>query len=315
MFQVERGSFGKFNKIVLLNDHSKESVTIIPDFGGAVNELRLRKGDQNHSIIDGYETAEEMESNDWSKSIKLIPFPNRIQDGKYNFNNKDYQLDINFPKQNHAIHGFIKDKKLQVIREESDSERAMITLVYKHDGSTEGYPFKFFVEIDYILSKDGFECKTTIENKEENQDIPVGDGWHPYFTTGSDVSDLELTLPVVDKIEVDDRQIPNGKKTLFNEFKVSKKIGGTILDTCFTVEQSSKAITKIKDPKKDLTINVWQETGNRSYNFVQVFTPPKKTVIAIEPMTCNMDAFNNKEGLIVLRPNEYFTASYGVTLV
>ncbi|MCB0643138.1 MAG: hypothetical protein KDC44_15925, partial [Phaeodactylibacter sp.] len=50
------------------------------------------------------------------------------------------------------------------------------------------------------------------------------------------------------------------------------------------------------------------------YNFLQVFTPDHRQSIAIEPMTCNVDAFNNREGLIVLKPGEAHAASFGLRL-
>ena len=50
------------------------------------------------------------------------------------------------------------------------------------------------------------------------------------------------------------------------------------------------------------------------YNYLQVFIPPLRNSIAIEPMTCNTDAFNNKEGLIILEPDQQFKASYGVSI-
>jgi aldose 1-epimerase len=50
------------------------------------------------------------------------------------------------------------------------------------------------------------------------------------------------------------------------------------------------------------------------YNFLQVYTPPHRNTIAIEPMTCLADAFNNKKGLIILKPSETASFSFGVKL-
>ncbi len=61
-----------------------------------------------------------------------------------------------------------------------------------------------------------------------------------------------------------------------------------------------------------LTINIWQQTGKWKYNYLQVFIPPSKKSIAVEPMTCAADAFNNKMGLIILNPKKSFSTSCGV---
>ena len=84
-------------------------------------------------------------------------------------------------------------------------------------------------------------------------------------------------------------------------------------DTCFALdEQEEKATTEIFDPVQDLSINIWQETGKMKYNFLQVFIPESRDSIAIEPMTCTADAFNNNIGLVVLAPNQSLIVSCGV---
>lgn len=313
MFSIEKGKFGSFSKAILKNLDTNESVSIIPGFGGTVNELLLSKGGVLHSIIDGCLTTVEMKENIWSKSNKLIPFPNRVEDGKYSWNEVVYELEIDLPLQNHAIHGFIKNKKMKVIKEVADERMASITLAYEHKGSTRGYPFKFYVEIVYTLHKGGFACQTMVENK-DNVDIPMGDGWHPYFRTGSHIGRLYLKLPSKEIVEADNRQIPTGEKMPFTEFNKERLIGDKSFDDCFTVEGKDTASTEIFDKDKNLRIRLWQETGDKKYNFVQLFTTPSRSTIAIEPMTCNVNAFNNQDGLIALSPKESFRASYGVSL-
>jgi len=60
---------------------------------------------------------------------------------------------------------------------------------------------------------------------------------------------------------------------------------------------------------------ICQETGKYKYNFLQVYTPPHRKSIAIEPMTCAPNAFNNEQGLIILAPFESFSASWGISMV
>ena len=59
---------------------------------------------------------------------------------------------------------------------------------------------------------------------------------------------------------------------------------------------------------------MWQEAGPGAYRYLQVYTPPGRESIAIEPMTCAPNAFNNGMGLIRLDPGEAFTASFGISL-
>lgn len=85
MFVVKKDAFGPHERYVLLNHETQEYVSVIPSFGGHVNELILKKNGLLHSIIDGAKTIEELIANPYYKSAKLIPFPNRIKDGKYVF--------------------------------------------------------------------------------------------------------------------------------------------------------------------------------------------------------------------------------------
>jgi len=48
--------------------------------------------------------------------------------------------------------------------------------------------------------------------------------------------------------------------------------------------------------------------------FLQLFTPPKKNIIAIEPTTGISDSFNNKIGLQILEPDETYTIDWNITL-
>jgi len=109
--------------------------------------------------------------------------------------------------------------------------------------------------------------------------------------------------------------IPTGKILAFEKFCELTKISSTELDTGFKIDAAEISMeTELFDPEAFVKIKVYQEIGEKKYNFLQVYIPPTRDSIAIEPMTCNIDAFNNRDGLIVLEPGEIFEASYGVRL-
>ena len=51
------------------------------------------------------------------------------------------------------------------------------------------------------------------------------------------------------------------------------------------------------------------------FNYLQLYIPPDRSSIAIEPMTCSVDAFNNGDGLIILEVAEVIKASCGFELI
>lgn len=314
MFRIDDEKFGKLTKVKLVNIESREHVSVIPGFGANVNEIVLGKKELNYSILDGAKNYSELIKNKWYKGAKLIPFPNRILDGRYTFNRKSFRLPINFPTQNHAIHGLIYNQNFTVKERAISKRSASVLLEYLYSGKAVGYPFKFKVHIRYALSRDGFECNTVIKN-EHSATIPIGDGWHPYFRVKGRLTDLLLRIPSTQQIEVDERMIPTGEVKMFEKFSSLSKIGDEKIDAGFQLRKGrGRAKTELVDQENNLKVTVWQETGEMKYNYVQVFIPPSRKSIAIEPMTCNINAFNNGDGLILLNPKSTFNASYGVRL-
>jgi len=313
MYKIIKEKFGNFTKVKLLNNNDGEYVSIIPEFGANINEIILKKRGELFSIIDGDKNFTELVENKWFKGAKLTPFPNRINKGTYSHSGIEYKLPINFP-QGHAIHGLVYDKSFKITEENAGESEAVLTLEYTGNKLV-GYPFNFSLSITLTLNSKGFVCKTLITN-EDKIDIPVGDGWHPYFTLNDQIDDLFLKIPSNKEICVDNLMIPTGKKITMDKFLESNKIGEQNFDTGFVVSyEEGIAKTEITDKKSDITIQIWQETGKNKYNYLQVFIPPERKSIAIEPMSCNTDAFNNKEGLTILKPKEKFSASYGVNLI
>ena len=110
--------------------------------------------------------------------------------------------------------------------------------------------------------------------------------------------------------------IPTGVKTPSGGKSGLVSIGNREFDNGYELsEEDMVAVTLLFCPERDALVALWQETGDRKYNFLQVYIPPDRCSIAIEPMTCSTNAFNNKEGLIILKPGEKFEAAYGVRLV
>jgi aldose 1-epimerase len=107
--------------------------------------------------------------------------------------------------------------------------------------------------------------------------------------------------------------IPTGKRYAYDDFVQRKKIGATVLDNCFIVPRDGVEMgVHLFGPQGHL--RYWQATGPGKFNYLQLFTPPYGTSLAIEPMTCNVDAFNNGDGLARLRAGQELRASAGVVM-
>ena len=161
---------------------------------------------------------------------------------------------------------------------------------------------------------EGLICTTRIINNSKNT-VPLSDGWHHYFDLGIKVDELELKLNVPEIVKLDLRNIPTGEKEFYNNFRIPKKIGNSQFDSCFKINSNNgKAVTKLIAPANNIDLNIWQETGNNKYEYLVVYTPPGRRSIAVEPMTSNINSFNNGEDLIQLAPGKEYVSSYGIYL-
>lgn len=312
MYKHTISPFGAFEKHTIYNENG-DSFSIVPGFCANLIDLQF----DNISVIESYQTPEALVENNWGKSIILFPYPNRLRDGQYTHEGKTYQFDINNVATQNSIHGFSNNVLMTVEKIETDTNQGAISCTYKHNGSHKAYPFKFHFKIKFILSKRtpserGRELavEMTFINL-ENKAIPVGLGWHPYYRISEKADDTSLQMPECQLVMIDERMLPTGEKQPFEDFNQLKKIDSTFLDNGFFItEKTNKAEVILQSDICKLVC--WQETGFHKWNFVQVFTPPHRMSIAVEPMTCNVDAFNNKDGLVLLEPNESLSGKFGV---
>ena len=312
MFQIAQQQFGKFKSYTLHEPGKKGYLKCIPEFGANIIELQLENNGKSFQILDGFSSEEQLRENTKSRGIHLAPFPNRIRDGKYPFDGIAYQLPINKPKEQNAIHGFIWDKPFNVIEEKSEKDHASLSMGYNYNGEFTSYPFLFQIKYSYQLSPDGLAVSVQVMNTGDSN-LPFGVGWHPYFTFHKPVDELELQLPACTVLDVDERMIPTGTANPYPKFEHLTSIGSTSFDTAFKLSDSDDSfITRLYDPAEKTTIVLTQD---QHLPYLQVYIPPDRNSIALEPMSCPANAFNSGEGLVVLKPGEKFESKMNLGLV
>ena len=265
-----------------------------PNLGASLQKLTSH----NTEIINGISNTFEC-LNDYKKTYKsafLFPFPNRISEGKYEFNQKNYELDCNERALNNALHGLIYNKPFSIKRIETSENNAIVSLYYTDDGKTKGFPFPYQIEIIYTFSPK----KIAINFQAFNNGVksfPYGIGWHPYFKT-SNLKTSSLDFEGKTQYELNNKMIPQFKIPL--KFKNPLTIKDTFLDDCFITNKP-----QVYFKCDSYSIGIDSSPKNKK-NYLQVYTPPTKDCVAIEPMTCAPNAFNNKNGLQVLEANANF---------
>lgn len=317
MFKTEESETNGFALVVLQDRTSGSSVEIIPSCGAILHGFSIPQQQGNLNVIDHYQSKQDFETNLTThgfKSCKLTPFACRIKDAKYHFNGKEYRPEKYLLGKN-AIHGLIYDKTFEVISTHADDNGAEVVMRYAYRGEEKGYPFHFDCIVAYKLSPGNrLTISTTLVNKDSSA-IPLQDGWHPYFTMGKKIDELELTLKTSKHVVFDEELIPTGEMADYKTYYEGKKICSANFDDCFLLDQhvNGPACT-LKDANKGLQVEIWPD---ETYPYLQVYIPPHRNSIALENLSAPPDAFNNQINLLILQPEEAktFITTYAVTVL
>ncbi|WP_298239344.1 aldose 1-epimerase [uncultured Algibacter sp.] len=236
-------------------------------------------------------------------SAILFPFANRIKDGAYAFNGEKFQLDTNQKKEQNALHGLVYNKTFKVISENINEDKVSVELSYTETYPIKGFPYTYRVNLVYTFTKKSLNLNVSITNT-DSKSFPFTLGWHPYFLS-ENLYSSSLNFSSNKKIVLGERNITTSIEKI--EDKGTLDIKDKQLDDCWVLN-SNKVQFNTPDYKFVLD-------SSEKDNFLQVYTPPKKNVIAIEPTTGVSDSFNNKIGLKILKPNAIYNIIWNLNII
>lgn len=299
MFELNITPFGRFRRYDFHLPASGHGFSVVPGLGATLLSLRYR----GEELLDGYATPDELEAGTWVKSALLFPFPNRLRDGCYQWLGQEYVFPINEAQTNTAIHGFAHREAFAPTRIELADEHAEIACRLDYNGHHAGYPFPLTLEVAYSLTYRGlFGVCAWVKNR-HSAAIPLGFGWHPYFRLG----ECSLKLPPCTREVLDERMLPVLKREAYDAFEHLQPLGQTTLDDCFRpAEYLTLYDICLRGKRHAVTLSL----SRTLFPFFQIFTPPHRQSIAVEPMTCLINAFENGEGLISVPPGGVWSAAF-----
>ncbi len=286
---------------------------VVVEVGGGLREYEV----SGQPVLDGF-TVERMA--DGGRGQPLLPWPNRLADGTYEFNGEHLQLPIDEPARRNAMHGLTRWAAWMLADQADDRIRLTHTIHPRP-----GYPFMLDLQLEYTLTDSGLTVRTAAHNTGQRP-LPFGAGQHPYFTVGPSIDSAELHLPVQSLIELDaDRRLPTGNSLSVTDspfdFRQPRRIGSLVVDECFSnLDRDSDGLARVRlaDPDSGRSLVVWMD---ERYRYVQVFsgdtlaTDRRRRGLAIEPMTCPPNAFRTGIDLIVLQPGQTSTLEWGIARI
>ncbi len=317
MFNISKKSSKGFEIMELMDSESGTVATITPSMGATLHSFSIQQNNTAINIIDFYESAADFEENVATKgfkSCKLSPFACRIKDASYQYQGNAYNIK-KFIINGSALHGLLYDAPFVVTNQSATTEDASITLTCEYKASDSGYPFCYTCAVTYQLKKNNELVITTNVTNNGNVTIPMQDGWHPYFTFGKSVNDLQLEFQSAEHVLFDESLLPNGKTEEYTTYTALKKIKDTFFDDCFLLNFSTcQPMCLLRDSAQKIQLEI---RPDKSYPYLQVYIPPHRNSIAIENLSAPPDAFNNGINLLHLQPGAttFFTTSYTITIL
>ncbi|HWH99872.1 MAG TPA: galactose mutarotase, partial [Propionibacteriaceae bacterium] len=111
----------------------------------------------------------------------LAPWPNRVVDGRYQFDGVQHQLALTEPERGHALHGLATWQDFTVITQEASAVTLGATVPPQI-----GYPFRLRLVVTYSLTEQGLMIRLEATNTGHGP-APFGAGVYPYLCAGSGV--------------------------------------------------------------------------------------------------------------------------------
>ncbi len=280
---------------------------VVTEVGATLRSFSVNDRD----VVRGF-GAQEMISG--GRGQNLLPWPNRIRDGRYVFQGVTQQLALSEPARHNAIHGLARHVPWVLVDKQPD---AVTNRVRIHPQT--GWPGTLEAMINHRVDDDGLTVTVQATNIGTSE-LPFGYGAHPYLTVGeATVDEVAVTVPAASYLEVDDRLLPtkisNVDGTAY-DLRRGPVLGSVSLDTAMTdVSRDSDGRWRAKLAFGERSAELW---GDETMEWVQVFTggPHRDWSIAVEPMTCGPDAFNDgptHDGMRILAPGQTFIGQWGIS--
>jgi len=245
--------------------------------------------------------------------VTLVPWPNRIRGARYEFAGVTQQLAVTEPKLGNAIHGLGRWARWQLVEQADDVLVLRLDVVPQN-----GYPFEVRVDVTYRVDETRGLSVTTAATNTGRGAAPFGAGAHPYLAThGHPLEDVTVRLDAGSVLVADEAQLPVGRRAVDgtpHDLRSGVRLRGQRFDDGFTDvarDDAGRGFAEVRTPSGGARL--WFDAA---YGFVQVFTVDRLTDagagVAVEPMSCPADAFNSRDGLVVLEPGQRWAGVWGV---
>lgn len=269
--------------------------TLRPEVGGALTALSWRGRDVLRPTPEGTEDPLQ------TACFPLVPFSNRINNGRFVFEGREVQLSPTPGFEPHALHGEGWRRPWTV---EAGTDRSA-TLVLRHDRGD--WPWRWLGRQQVELDETGMTVRLALTNVDDAP-MPAGAGLHPYFVRPEHG---RLAMKAEAVWRVDERLIPTDPACPGEVFDWAA--GPRIADAPFVdnAYDGWNGTARIMGPEH--TVRLTSDAAR-----LHVYAPVGETFVCLEPVTHRPNAINapddERSGLVSLAPGESLGLTMRVTV-
>ncbi|HTA05909.1 MAG TPA: aldose 1-epimerase [Solirubrobacteraceae bacterium] len=189
---------------------------------------------------------------------------------------------------------------------EAGPEQLRARLRWEQDDLLALFPYRHAVELSARIDRAGLTIATTV-SADGDCDVPVSFGFHPYLSPpGGDRASWHVELPVSERLVLDGRMIPTGKREPLQTRRFELAGGGWDDAYAGLLEPPIFVLTG-----STRTLRLGLLDG---YSYAQLYAPAEADFACFEPMTAPTNALVSRSALPSVRAGQSFAASFQLSV-
>ena len=249
-----------------------------PEIGGCLASLTRGGVEVLRTMPEGATNPLE------SACFPLVPYCNRIRDGRFEWQGREIRLPANFPPEPHSLHGLGWQSPWTVTSEAGFKA----ALEHRHDGSG-GWPWAYEAQQRVRLGPEGCAITLDVTNRAD-EPMPCGLGFHPYPRRRGET---RVSFAAATTLEVDGGLIPNGAAASAAHWSQGSDLPDWTIDHCFT---GWDGLARADDDLGSIIVRA------RGARFLHLYAPEDGSALCLEPVSHQPDALNSAPQQMIALP-------------
>jgi aldose 1-epimerase len=235
----------------------------------------------------------------------LVPFANRVENGRFSFGGRTIRLEPNVPGYPHALHGQGWQAEWQVV----DAGATACAIAFEHAASAR-WPWDYSAKQTFAIAANALVVTLELRNKARTR-MPAGLGFHPFFPHADSA---RLTAAAARLWRGDAAEFPRCMARVpgaldFTHGRPIRDVRG--LDRCYS---DWRRRADIDWPGATYRVAI---TADEPLAHLMLYVPRERGFFCVEPVSHVVNALNFPSGdpnaMLVLEPAQELSASMTLT--